>query len=261
MPRYFSKEHRRKLSLAQIKYYRTKGRNKSRSKAISKALKKYFKSGHPSIKSRIRNLKKYYKDHPEARKRISQVKKAQFIKNPKLAREIDKRVTEWWKDNPQARKRHSKRIRQFFINNPEAFREFMKHGKNPLKPHLKTSQGFIVRSKGEKQIANFLEKNKIPSLYESIILPITTPPFNGNICTPDFYIPQWNIFIEFYGGYPAAWKKKVLKNKLYKAHKIPVLAITPAELEDMDYFLMKQGEQLSQTEIAKEFDVKKWISG
>jgi len=96
-------------------------------------------------------------------------------------------------------------------------------------------------------------------LYESFSLIIEKPPFKGNICTPNFYIPQWNIFIEFYGGYPAAWKKKVLKNKIYSRHKIPVLAITPAELNNLDYFLIRQGKDLSKSRVAREFKIRKWI--
>ncbi len=65
--------------------------------------------------------------------------------------------------------------------------------------------------------------------------------------------------MEFYGGYPKSWKKKVLKNKIYRAHKIPVLAITPAELEDLDYYLLNQGEELSKSKTAKEFKIKEWI--
>jgi len=57
------------------------------------------------------------------------------------------------------------------------------------------------------------------------------------LCVPDFYLPKYNThnmtYIEFYGGYPKAWKKKVLKNRLYKAHKIPYIFITPAELRDL----------------------------
>lgn len=211
------------------------------------------------FRKRMSSIKKKQCTTSEFREKMRRIKNRQYKTNPELKKKIDKIITGWWRDNPAARKRQSQRIRQFFIKNPKAFEEFMKHGKNPLKPHLRTSQGFIVRSKGEQQIANFLEKNKIPSLYESFSLPITSNPYKGNICTPDFYIPSLNIFIEFYGGYPLAWKKKVLKNKLYKAHKIPVLAITPAELENLDYYLIRQGKQLSQTEIAKEFDVKKWI--
>ncbi|MBS3090159.1 hypothetical protein J4433_00125 [Candidatus Pacearchaeota archaeon] len=168
-------------------------------------------------------------------------------------------MTNWWKEHPSAKKAMAEKIKRFFIANPKALEEFIKHGKNLLKKHLRTNQKFLVRSKGEQKIANFLYENKIPCSYESISLPITTKPYAGNICPPDFYIPKWNIFIEFYGGYPSAWKKKVLKNKLYPAHKIPVLAITPAELKNLGYYPLKQGKTLGETPMAMKFEIGKWI--
>lgn len=208
-------------------------------------------------KERIRlKLQNFYKD-PKARKRISMIKRLQYKTNPELRKKIDKIITGWWKDNPNIRKERSKKIKQFFIKNPKAFREFLKHGKNPLKRHIRTKQGFLVRSNGEKQIADFLYRNKIKSSYEAIDLPIIKEPFNGNICNPDFYLPEYKIFIEFYGGYPKAWKKKVLKNKIYRTHKIPVIAITPAELEDLNYYLLKEAEKLSKTNIVRNFQLNK----
>lgn len=203
--------------------------------------------------------KKQFLKNPEIAQKISKGKKQAFRKNPELRKKIDKIMTAWWKSHPQAKKSLSKKMKLFYLTHPLALKEFLKHGKNPLKPHLKTKQGFIVRSKGEKEIANFLHEHKIPSLYEAISLFITKKPYAGNICTPDFYIPSWNIFIEFYGGFPKAWKKKVLKNKLYPAHKIPVLAITPAELENLDYYLVRQGEELSRGRMARGFKVRAWL--
>lgn len=218
--------------------------------------KEYWK-----IESRRKRRSKEMKEFWTAGKRNRQsiLKKRQYRVNPELGKKIDRTVTAWWKDNPQARKNLSMKIRDFFIRNPKAFEEFLKHGKNPLKRHLKTPQRFLVRSRGEKAISNFLHKSNIPCLYESISLMITTNPFKGNICTPDFYIPSLNIFVEFYGGYPQAWKKKVLKNKIYSLHHIPVLGITPAELENLDYYLLRQGKQLSETRVAREFKIRKWI--
>ncbi len=130
---------------------------------IGKAMSRLYRGS--AVKKKISaSLKRYYKQNPVQLQR---------------ARKIDKAVTDWWKEHPSARKRHSQRIKNFFIKNPGAFEEFLKHGKNPLRRHLKTPQGFLVRSNGEKQIAEFLYRNKIPCLYESISLPITTPPIRG----------------------------------------------------------------------------------
>jgi len=270
---HLSDSYKQKVSKAMKRYYRIHGgHSKAVEKKIGEGVRKHYRNNpelrkklanivnerylkHPEIQQKInRKIKEWRKKHPEHSKKI-----ATALRSTAVRKKIDRVITAWWKDNPNARKNISKKVKQFFIKNPNAFKEFLKHGKNPLKPHLKTLQGFLVRSLGEKLIANFLRAHCIPCLYESISLMITKPPYKGNICTPDFYIPQWNIFIEFYGGYPQAWKKKVLKNKIYKAHKIPVLAITPAELENLDYYLLREGEKLSESRVARNFNIRKLI--
>jgi len=266
----WDKRHKEFFSRNKKQYFK----NPRARKSISRKMVLYLKNNPKIMQERIKNMhtgltkeiiesrtakiRRAYKKR-RLRNKIKRIKLKQYRTNPELRKKIDKVVTEWWRDNPSARKSLSKKIKWFFIKNPKAFEEFLKHGKNPLKSHIKTLQGFLVRSLGEKLIANFLHAHCIPCLYESISLMITKKPFKGNICTPDFYIPEWNIFVEFYGGYPKAWKKKVLKNKIYSKHKIPVLAITPAELENLGYFLLKQGKQLSNSDAARKFDVKKWI--
>ena len=37
-----------------------------------------------------------------------------------------------------------------------------------------------------------------------------------------------------YLGFPGSWKKKVIKNKLYRKYSVPVIAVTPAELKNLD---------------------------
>ena len=96
------------------------------------------------------------------------------------------------------------------------------------------------------------------SSYEKYSLFFRFGKFAGNICTPDFFLPKFNIFIEFYGGHPAAWKKKVLKNKIYSLYKIPVLSLTPAELSDLNYYLLKDADKLSNNNISKKFKINKW---
>ena len=69
-----------------------------------------------------------------------------------------------------------------------------------------------------------------------------------------------NIFIEFYGGYYKAWKRKVLKNKLYKKYKIPVIVITPAELGERNFEkkLLREMTRLSRSKISRSFKLEKW---
>ncbi len=171
------------------------------------------------------------------RKRISSSLKKYFQKHPEFIKQMDRITTKWWKEHPNIRKERSIKIKKLFIKHPEKFRKFLRYGGNPSLPRFKTKQKFLVRSRGEQKIANFLHDNKIKSLYEAKPLIFEK---EGQICIPDFYLSSYKIYIEFYGGYPAAWKKKVMKNKLYKKYKIPCIFITPAELQDLDYYLIRE---------------------
>jgi hypothetical protein len=175
-----------------------------------------------------------YFSNPEARRKRGRIMSKAF-KRLGTAKLLDKKITAWWREHPNIKKINSKRMKAEFAKHPEALKKFMSYGKNPFKLKLKTKQGFLVRSKGELAIANFLFENNIWAFYEAKPLQL-----DGNPCVPDFWLPKFKTYIEFYGGYPGAWKKKVLKNKLYKKYKIPVISITPAELEDLDYYLIRE---------------------
>jgi len=163
-----------------------------------------------------------------------------YYKNPEARGRIDRLITSWWRNHPNIRKINSDKMKREFAKHPEALKKFMKGGKNPFKARLKTNQGFLVRSKGEREIANFLFENRIKSQYEAKTLQL-----DGNLCTPDFFLVKEKIYIEYYGGHPKAWKKKVLKNKLYKKYKIKCIFITPGELENLSYYLLGEIGKLS----------------
>jgi predicted nuclease of restriction endonuclease-like RecB superfamily len=179
-------------------------------------------------RERLRKASKKTWSNPEFRKKMSKIQKKAY-ENPDLRKKIDKAVTKWWKEHPHVRKEYSDRLKNYFIKNPKDFADKFYNGKNnPFHPHIKTKLG-LVRSKGEATIANFLYNNKIEAKYEAKTLML-----DGYICVPDFYLEKYNTYIEFYGGYPGSRTKKVLKNKLYKKHKLRVIAITPSELRDLN---------------------------
>lgn len=194
--------------------------------------------------------------NPEARKRMSEIKLKQYRDNPKLIQKIDRVITAWWKEHQHVRKQRSEQVKQFFIKHPEKFKKFLSYGKNSSHIHLKTKQGYMVRSKGEKTIADFLHNNKIKSSYEQYTLLF---PKEGQLCTPDFHLPKYKCFIEYYGGHPKSWKKKVMKNKLYKKHKIPCIFITPTELRNLNYYLFKDAKKIAASKAAKQFKISKWV--
>jgi hypothetical protein len=228
---------RRKLSLSVKKYF-------SNPKILEKARKIWYS---PAYRKKLSLSKKKYYSNSKAREKTSRALK-RYFSNPR-AREkhrkllstlafrekVDRAMTSWWKEHPYIRKEMSIRAKNLFMKNPKKFENFMKYGNNPSVLHLKTKQGFLVRSQGEQDIANFLHDNKIQPQYESKILIFRE---EGQICVPDFYLPKYKIYLEFYGGHPMAWKKKVLKNKLYRKHKVPCIFITPTELRNLKYYLL-----------------------
>ncbi len=199
------------------------------------ALRKYYSNPAEKKKISIR-MKKYY-SNPEARKRASKIRKDFYKKYPEAVKEMDKIITDWWHNHPNIKKERGMKVKALFMKHPEKFKAFIKYKNNPSNPKFRTKQGFKVRSRGEQQIANFLHDNKIKSSYET--KPLLFPK-EGQICVPDFFLQKYKMYIEFYGGHPKAWKKKVMKNKLYKKHKIPCIFITPAELRDLNNYLIEE---------------------
>ena len=176
-----------------------------------------------------------------------------YSRNPKVRKERAEIARQIWKEKPYLEEKCRKGLLIYLQTNPEAMMHAATLGKNPFKPHLKTKQGYKVKSKGEGAIAEFAYKNNIQAVYEKYNL-----FFPETWTNPDFYIPKENILIEFYGGHPKAWKKKVIKNRLYKKYKIPVIAITPKELENLDYYLIKEIKKLKQDKQFKSFSLKFW---
>lgn len=178
-------------------------------------------------KKRIKGINQAYKN-PKYRAKLKRIKKIAY-QDPKLRKKIDISVTKWYKEHPNIAKRNIRRLKQYFLSHRKEYQNKFENGKNnPFKPHIKTRLG-LVRSKPEAEIANFLKKNNISAGYESKTLIL-----DGYVCVPDFYLPEYKTYIEYYGGYPSSRNKKILKNKLYKKHKIKCIFITPSELYDLD---------------------------
>lgn len=75
--------------------------------------------------------------------------------------------------------------------------------------------GHYVRSKAEIQIDNYLYNNKILHVYEKLY----TDNY-GNNYYPDFYLPQLNLFIEYFGKNDEQYNNKVeLKKHIYNNDK------------------------------------------
>jgi hypothetical protein len=62
-----------------------------------------------------------------------------------------------------------------------------------------TLTGQHVRSKAESIIADYLTRHNIAYQYESQAMTNNWWIFKSKISRPDFYLPQYNCFIEYWG--------------------------------------------------------------
>lgn len=221
-------------------------------KKTSLFFKRYWKEHPDKLRENLNKTIYLWKKNPALRakinKKISIAGKKRFSDEKERIR-MRKSVKEFWENHPELKPVWRKRFLNYFLNDSDARKNLLKNQKNPFDRDIKTKSGYFVRSAGEKKIADFLSSNKIKFEYETQPLLLKKHP-----CIPDFWLSDFRILIEFYGGYPSAWKKKVLKNKLYKKYKIPCIFITPAELLDLDYYLLKEIGKLKNTS----FDIRRF---
>ncbi|MBI5148149.1 hypothetical protein HZA33_00540 [Candidatus Pacearchaeota archaeon] len=243
---------KKKISETKKKQYSTEFMRRK----TSRFFKRYWEE-HPKKHAMVLNKTIYlWKKNPKLRaeisKKLSIAGKLRFKKNEER-RKLSKTVTQFWQAHPELREKWRKRFFDYYAKNPEAKKKLLENQQNPFRRIIKTKSGYMVRTKGEQAIANKLSEAKINFWYEAepILL-------EEQICIPDFWLSDFKIFIEYYGGYPKAWKKKVIKNKLYAKYSIPCIFITPAELLDLDYYLIREIEKLRTKYICKNFVLKRF---
>jgi hypothetical protein len=84
-------------------------------------------------------------------------------------------------------------------------------------------KGLFVRSKGEREIANFLYDQELKFEYEPDMV-------IGEIkLHPDFYLSEWNIIIEYFGILESRVYREKCKWKieLYEQYKMKVIVLEP----------------------------------
>jgi len=81
--------------------------------------------------------------------------------------------------------------------------------------------GAKVRSNYEKKTAEYLDKNKIKYQYEPLIL------LDGRQYRPDFYLPEYNLFLEIcgYGHMPFYSDRIAFKEEMYKKNRLKAVFI------------------------------------
>jgi hypothetical protein len=111
-----------------------------------------------------------------------------------------------------------------------------------------TLTGQPVRSKGERVIADYLTRHNIAYQYEAQANTNDWWIFKSRISRPDFYLPQYNLFIEYWGlvdvpdrrtrdNYVRTMRWKMAQ---YHANNIQFVSIYPSNLHSLDYYFRKK---------------------
>lgn len=92
--------------------------------------------------------------------------------------------------------------------------------------------GRKVRSRAEQCIANYFYNNKIRYAYER---PLS---FQGKTLHPDFYLPDYDIYIEYNELQDEEYqKKKVFAMQIYKQMNVKIIVMTKEDRENIyEYF-------------------------
>lgn len=88
----------------------------------------------------------------------------------------------------------------------------------------------VVQSKGERQIADWLHAHGIEYRYDDKFQII-----QGFAVRPDFYLPRFDLYIEYWGLDTTDYKIGMLhKQKLYQQQGKRLLSLYPADLPHLD---------------------------
>lgn len=107
---------------------------------------------------------------------------------------------------------------------------------NENMPLLTTKDKHQVRSRGELIIDNYLYDNKIRHFYEITLI------LNNKPVTPDFYLPDFDVYIEYWGYDENSQDKEIAdtyeqrkleKIELYKQNNIKLIEIENKDFEDI----------------------------
>ena len=110
-----------------------------------------------------------------------------------------------------------------------------------------TKRGEEVRSIAERKIADYFSENNIDYVYER---EAKTKGifFDSKISSPDFYLPDYDVYVEYWGLVDAEdyrtrnryIKKMKWKMAQYYENNIKFISIYPDNLENLDWIFRKK---------------------
>jgi len=119
-----------------------------------------------------------------------------------------------------------------------------------------TLRGETVRSIGERRIADYFEKNNINYIYEQEARG-NALFFGYKIGNPDFYLPDYGVYVEYWGLVDAddSWTRaryvRNMKRKMaiYYKNRIKFISIYPRNLENLDWIFRKKFRDITGYEL------------
>lgn len=113
-----------------------------------------------------------------------------------------------------------------------------------------TLRGEMVKSIGEKRIADYFERNNICYIYEKEAR-TNALIFSSKISNPDFYLPDYDVYVEYWGlvdaddNYTRNRYVRNMKRKMaiYHQNGIKFISIYPRNLQNLDWIFRKKFEK------------------
>jgi hypothetical protein len=121
-----------------------------------------------------------------------------------------------------------------------------------------TRRGETVKSIGEKRIADYFERNNIRYVYEKEAR-TKALIFSNKISNPDFYLPDYDVYVEYWGLVNADdyWTRenyvRNMKRKMaiYHKNKIKFVSIYPRNLRNLDWIFRTKFKNVTGLELPK----------
>jgi hypothetical protein len=120
-----------------------------------------------------------------------------------------------------------------------------------------TDENIEVKSYSEKQLADYFSANNIRYEYEPDV-PI--------YAQPDFYLPDYDVYVEFWGlvdaedtytrmNYEQQMRRKMAR---YHNHGYKFISIYPSNLDNLDWVFRKKFENTTGVQLPKVGDLYNW---
>ncbi len=103
-----------------------------------------------------------------------------------------------------------------------------------------------VRSNGERKIARYFESHGISYAYERRLV------LEGRKLSPDFYLPEHNVYVEFWGRVNEDRRYRAFmckKKELYRRHHITVISVQPRHVQHIQHHFPRLFHQATGKEL------------